>query len=265
MELLCVQPSAAMDGVGTVYPSSWSHTHVPSVLPIPPTFPGSQSIHWLAQTSSHMEWGGNCHGRRAEGAGGSLWALFHQENAAPNVSGSICAPVLAAGSLPVRGSLWAGCLSPCLPSQIQAGCVLCGQSFLELWVCVEKGCLPGIDPSSSCLGCPGRLQATAMPSGACRVSPQAAGPVPGAEGVHAVPPGGGILPGPGAHRRRPAHAHAGRGTGTRLRGQTGTSSRVWGPLGGADEWGVHLRAIQSAPGVLCCFPPSPMAPGRRPQ
>lgn len=48
VELLCVQPSAAMDGVGTVNPSSWSHTHVPSVLPIPPTFPilpQSQSIH----------------------------------------------------------------------------------------------------------------------------------------------------------------------------------------------------------------------------
>lgn len=89
----------------------------------------------MAQTSSDTQWGGNCHGKRAEGAGGSLWPPFHQENAAP---------VPAAGSLPVRGSLWAGWLSPCLPSQIQAGCALCGQSFPELWVCVERGCVLGL-------------------------------------------------------------------------------------------------------------------------
>ena len=43
-------------------------------------------------------------------------------------------------------------------------------------------------------------------------SPQPAGPVPGAEGLHAVPTRGGLLPGPGAHRCRAAHAHACRGT-----------------------------------------------------
>lgn len=104
------------------------------------------------------------------------------------------------------------------------------------------------------LGCRGRAAGRCgcrVPSGACAVSPQAAGSVPGAEGVHAVPPGGGLLPGPGAHRRRPAHAHASRGTATRLRGTAGTSWRLWGPLGGADEWGARLRATQSAPGVLC--------------
>lgn len=41
---------------------------------------------------------------------------------------------------------------------------------------------------------------------------QPAGPVPGAEGLHAVPTRGGLLPGPGAHRCRAAHAHACRGT-----------------------------------------------------
>lgn len=41
---------------------------------------------------------------------------------------------------------------------------------------------------------------------------QSAGPVPCPQGLHAVPAGGGILPGPGSHRRRAAHAHACRGT-----------------------------------------------------
>lgn len=31
----------------------------------------------MAQTSSDTQWGGSCHGRRAEGRGGSLWPLFH--------------------------------------------------------------------------------------------------------------------------------------------------------------------------------------------
>lgn len=90
------------------------------------------------------------------------------------------------------------------------------------------------------------------------LSPQAAGPVSGTEGVHAVPPGGGLLPGPGPHRRRPAHAHAGRGMST----QGDPVARELGPVGGcgwlrggaglpapvyAQSWLVQGGALRPSP------------------
>lgn len=265
MELLCVQPSAAMDGVGNVYPSSWSHTHVPSVLPIPPTFPESQSIHWLPQTSSHMEWGGNCHGRRAEGAGGSLRPLFHQENAAPNVSGSICAPVLAAGSLPVPVACSGpdACLHASPPRSRQDVCsvVRASQSSGFVWkrdACrgltqahhawdARAGCRPQPCPAVRA-GCLRRQQDLFRVLKAYTLYRPEEGYCQAQAPIAAV-----LL----MHMPAEVRAHS---SGDRL-----APPRGCGALWGADEWGVHLRAIQSAPGVLCCFPPSPMAPGRRPQ
>lgn len=203
----------------------------PMSSPFPPAFPIPRSVtghplteNSMAQTSSDTQWGGNCHNRRADRGGGNLRPPFHQKNAAPNVLGSICAPWLSLGP--------DACLNASTPRSRQD--LPSGQSFPELlWICVEEGSQPGTEPGS-CLACTGQAagrRACGVASSACPVSLQAAGPVPGAEGVHAVPPGGGLLPGPGAHRRRPAHAHAGRGTGTRLRGRSCHLLEGVGPFG----------------------------------
>uniref|UniRef100_A0A8C4UBM7 Rab-GAP TBC domain-containing protein n=1 Tax=Falco tinnunculus TaxID=100819 RepID=A0A8C4UBM7_FALTI len=92
------------------------------------------------------------------------------------------------------------------------------------------------------------------------VSLQAAGPVSGAEGIHAVPPRGRLLPGPGPHRCCPAHAHASRGMGTCLGGQGELVATELEPGGGVGLWGgqsawltapIYPRAWPVQGGVHC--------------
>lgn len=130
---------------------------------------------------------------------------------------------------------------------------------------------------SADLACGGGCWAVSMPSlhlSLSGVSPQAAGPVSGAEGIHAVPPRGGLLPGPGPHRRRPAHAHAGRGMSRRLGGRgdpvAGTGGRVWVTLGWVlGSWHPFTpkaRLVQRGflcPRCPCCLLPAPLVPGSR--
>lgn len=80
------------------------------------------------------------------------------------------------------------------------------------------------------------------------LSPQAAGPFSGAEGLHAVPPRGGLLPGPGPHRRGAAHAHAGRG---RSGERGGAGGQV---LGSRHRFAPNFSRCERAPGVLCLPP-----------
>lgn len=133
---------------------------------------------------------------------------------------------------------------------------------------MEKGFQPGTDPDS-CLGCTGKAAGPhpcRVPSSACpgclrrqqdlfRVLKAYTLYRPEEGYCQAQAPIAAVL-----LMHMPAEVRArGSGQGTQL-GPPGGCGALWG---GADEGGAQLRAMQSAPGVLCCFPPSPVVAGSR--